>query len=65
MMKYCEGMYLSLDEVASSQTLMGVLWEDIMQEEKPRRRFYALGCGGQPFIKIQKHIARHVMYVSE
>jgi len=65
MMKYCEGMYLSLNEVASLWMLMGALREDIMQEKKQRRRFYAQGYGGQPFIKIQKHIARHVMYVKE
>ncbi len=32
---------------------MGVLREDIMQEEKLRRRFYAKGCGGQPSIRAQ------------
>jgi len=30
MMKYCEGTYLSLNEVASSQMLMGTPREDIM-----------------------------------
>lgn len=64
-MRYCDGMYLSLKEAASSRMLMGALREDIMQGEKSRRRFYAQGCGGQPFIRIQKNIARRVTYVKE
>ena len=65
MMKYCEGMSLSLNEAVSSRILMGAPWEDIMQEEQLRKIFYTQGYGGQPFIRIQKHISRHVMYVKE
>ena len=50
---------------SSILVVMEALWEDIMQEEQPRRRFYAQGCGGQPFVRIQKHITRCVMYVKE
>jgi len=64
-MRYCDDMYLSSREAASSRTLMGAPWEDIMQGEKSRRGFYVQGYGGQPFIMIQKHIERHVMYVKE
>jgi len=58
-------MYLSSKEAASAWMLIGAPWEEIMQGEKPCRRFYVQGCGGQPFIKIQKHISRCVMYVKE
>jgi len=64
-MRYCDDMYPRLKEAASLQKLMGALREDIMQGEQPYRRFYAEGCGCQPFIRIQKHIARRVMYVKE
>ena len=40
LMKYYDDMYRSLKGEVSSRTLMGVLWEGIMQEEQPRRRFY-------------------------
>jgi len=63
MMKYYEGMYLSLNEVASSRMLMGAPQEDIMYGEQLCRKFYVQGCGGELFIRIQKHIARHLMYV--
>eukprot|EP00253_Pinus_taeda_P024565 PITA_24565 len=33
----------------------GSLQEDTMQDEKPHKRFFPQGCGGQPFTKIQKH----------
>ena len=62
-MRYCDAMYLSLKEAVSSQMIMGVPSEDIMQEEKLRRRFCVQGCGGQPFIRTQKCIAKCVICV--
>ena len=62
---FFKAMYLNLNKEVSSRMLMGALQEDIVQEEQPRIRFYMQGCGGQPFIGIQKHIAKHVMYVGE
>jgi len=58
-------MYLSSREATLSWILMGAPWEDIMQGEQPHKIFYTQDCGDQPFIRIQKHIARHVMYVKE
>lgn len=38
-------------------------WEAIIHARKQRRISYELGCGGQHFIRIQKHIIGHVMHV--
>jgi len=43
---------------------LGAPWVEIMLEEQKRRRFYMPSCGCQPFIRIQKKIASHVMYVN-
>jgi hypothetical protein len=64
-MRYCDDMCLILNEITSSLKLMEELREDIMQEKQQRRRFYALGCGGQRCIRIPKHIVGHVMHVKE
>lgn len=45
-MNFYDVMYLSLNGKTSSLKLMEELQEDIMQEKKQRRRFYALGYGG-------------------
>ena len=62
-MRYCDDMYWSLKGATSLWLLMGAPREAIMQGEQLRRRFYAHGCCGQPSIRTQKHIARHVMCV--
>lgn len=47
-MRYYDDMYLSLREATSLRTLIGVLWDDNMEGEKPHRRFYAQGYGANP-----------------
>lgn len=58
-------MYLNLNEATFSHRLMEELQEDIMQGEKQRRRFYMFGCGGQPYIRILKHIVGYVTHFKE
>jgi len=62
-MKYCDIMCLALNKATSSLRLMDEMWEIIMQGKKHLKRFFALGCGGQPCIRIQNHIVGHVTHI--
>ena len=62
-MRYCKDMYLNLNEDRSSRKHMGGLQDDTMQDARLHRRLFALGYGGQPYIKIRKHTIEPMQYV--
>jgi len=64
-MKYYVGMSQIMNDKESSLNHMEELLEEIMREEKLRRRSYESGYGGELYIRIQSIIASHVMSFKE
>ena len=64
-MRYCKGMFHSLNVLLSLLKNME-LWQEVtIQEKRPRKIFCVLGYGSLEYTRTLRHATRHVMLAKE